>query len=302
MEFNKYQSLCRLGTTEVNGILDGKCYIFPKLDGTNASVWKDITGITRAGSRNRTLELGERDNRGFYGYVSEHAGINLLLHHYPALRVFGEWLVQHSFKNYRKEALNKFYVFDVVEDNPDGSYRYWTYEEYQPLLEEYQIDYIPPIKILSFPSEDDIIFQAKYNNKFLVEDGKGVGEGVVVKRYGYVNKYGRVTWAKFVTSEFKEVHTKTMGAPEVEFVPVERKIVDKYVTKALCEKIQAKIENDMGDWSSKYIPRLLNTVYYDLVREDCWNFIKEHKNPTIDFKRLLNCTISKVKEHLPMVF
>lgn len=35
--FIKYQHLERLGNQETNGILDGEVYVFPKIDGTNAS-------------------------------------------------------------------------------------------------------------------------------------------------------------------------------------------------------------------------------------------------------------------------
>lgn len=37
--FHKYQHIERLETTEVSRILDGECYIFPKIDGTNGQVW-----------------------------------------------------------------------------------------------------------------------------------------------------------------------------------------------------------------------------------------------------------------------
>lgn len=52
------------------------------------------------------------------------------------------------------------------------------------------------------------------------------------------------------------------------------------------------------DWSSKYIPRVLNMVYYDLVNEDCWNFVKEFKQPTINFKTLMSVCYSKTKKVL----
>ena len=41
MEYRGYQHIERLGTPEVDGILDGKCYIFPKIDGTNGQAWSD---------------------------------------------------------------------------------------------------------------------------------------------------------------------------------------------------------------------------------------------------------------------
>lgn len=93
-----------------------------------------------------------------------------------------------------------------------------------------------------------------------------------------------------------------MGASPIEGKKmVEEEIANKFVTKALCEKVFAKIENESG-WSSKFIPRLFNTVYYDLVKEDCWEFVKDNKNPTINFATLQHITFKKVKEHLPHVF
>ena len=66
-EFFKFQHLERLGTKNVEGILDGVCEIYPKLDGTNSSVWtKDNT--IKAGSRKRELTT-ENDNAGFCKWV-----------------------------------------------------------------------------------------------------------------------------------------------------------------------------------------------------------------------------------------
>ena len=45
MEFKKYQHVERFGNIEVEGIELGKCYIFPKIDGTNASIWINEKGI-----------------------------------------------------------------------------------------------------------------------------------------------------------------------------------------------------------------------------------------------------------------
>lgn len=44
MEFRRYMSLKRFGRAEVSNIDVGRCFIFPKLDGTNASVWLNQDG------------------------------------------------------------------------------------------------------------------------------------------------------------------------------------------------------------------------------------------------------------------
>ena len=294
--FKEYQHLERFGTTEVAQIELGECYIFPKIDGTNASVWL-LNGELQAGSRTRHLTL-EKDNAGFLAWAKEQTNLIEYLKENPLLRLYGEWLVPHSLKTYRESAWRKFYVFDVYDDETKT---HLPYSEYKDGLEKFGIEYIPPISIITNADYEQLVGQL-IKNVFLIEDGKGAGEGIVIKNYGFRNKYGRQTWAKIVTSEFKEKHAKEMGASEIKGKKmVEEEIVSKYVTVALCEKVYAKIENESG-WSSKMIPRLLNTVYYDLVKEDCWEFVNENKNPTINFATLQHFTFRKVKESLPNLF
>jgi hypothetical protein len=69
-EFKKYQHLERFGTDEVLNIHLGETYIFPKIDGTNASLWFDKEHGLQAGSRNRHLTL-DNDNAGFYKWATE---------------------------------------------------------------------------------------------------------------------------------------------------------------------------------------------------------------------------------------
>lgn len=298
MEFKKYQHLERFGTTEVQHIELGDCFIFPKIDGTNASVWLS-NGEVQAGSRNRHLSL-EKDNAGFLEWVLQQENIKEYLEANPKHRLYGEWLVPHSLKTYREDAWKKFYVFDVAKDYEEGL-EYFHYDSYKILLENYGIDYIPPICTATNASYEQLVNQLM-KNVFLIEDGKGVGEGIVLKNYGYKNKFGRTTFAKIVTSEFKEKHAKTMGGGDIKGKKmVEQEIAIEYVTKALCEKVYAKIDNDSG-FNSRSIPQLLNTVFYDVVKEESWNFVKKHKNPSINYKTLQHFVFAEVKEKAPHLF
>lgn len=293
MEFKKYQHIERLETEEVEGIEIGETYIFPKIDGTNGSIWLE-NDIIKAGSRKRVLSL-EDDNRGFYAHVLKNTNIRLFFRDYPSYRLFGEWLVPHSLKTYRKDAWNKFYIFDVCVDNDEGGLDYQPYPLYQPLLELYGLDYILPICSIKNGNYEQFIQQID-KNVFLIEDGQGVGEGIVIKNYKYRNKYGRTTWAKIVRSEFKDLHTKSMGTAKLNGKKmVEEEIVEKYCTESLIKKTYAKIVTESNGWSSKYIPRLLSTVYHDLVTEDIWNIVKKMKNPTINFKKLNCFIVQKIK-------
>lgn len=297
MEFIKYPSLVRLGNTEVEGILEGQCHVFPKIDGTNASVWHDGTEI-QAGSRNRHLSL-EADNAGFLAHVRDNEALNHFFYKHPTLRLYGEWLVPHALKTYRDEAWRKFYIFDVM----DGE-RFLPYDEYKEILDIHDdLDYLPSFVSVKDPREERLYNYLEANN-FLIKDGEGIGEGIVIKNYDFVNKYGRVTWAKLVSSEFNETKFKTYGPSEVnETSYVEEKIAREFTTTALVEKTVAKILNDKDDgWSAKDIPRLLNTVFYDIVNEDMWDIIKKYKQPTIDFRRLMRYVIAEIKVKKPEYF
>lgn len=302
MNFRKYQHLERFGTSEVENINFGKCYIFPKIDGTNASVWLDKNGVVQAGSRNRHLTL-DNDNAGFYNWAIQQKNIEQFLKDFPNLRLYGEWLVPHSLKTYRENAWRKFYVFDVAELREENEELiYMPYESYKPVLEQYGIDYIPAMKTITNAGYETLIKELA-NNVFLIEDGKGAGEGIVIKNYDFKNRYGRNTFAKIVTSEFKEKHSKAMGATHKDDKDVvEEKIAEEFVTVALIEKTKSKIETEMQGWTSKAIPRLLNTVYYDVVREDMWEILKQFKEPTINFRTLKHFVTTEIKRKSPQLF
>ena len=299
MNFEKYQHVERLGTVEVEDILLGTCYVFPKIDGTNASIWINDEGQISAGSRTRTLSE-DKDNANFYKAVlseSQFDGIKEFLKINTNYRFYGEWLVPHSLKTYREGAWKKFYVFDVVEQIDEDRFRYLSYPEYKAICDVYEIEYVPCLKIVKNSSEERM-YDTLAENNYLVKDGEGTGEGIVIKNYDYKNKFGRTTWAKIVTSEFKEKHKKEMGASEItETVFDEDRIVETYCTEALIEKTYSKIacESSAG-WTSRSIPRLLETVFRDLVVECTYDAINKLKIKKIDFSRLRKLTQQKIKQ------
>lgn len=294
MEFKKYQHIERFGNTEVKDIEIGECLVFPKLDGTNSSVWLDDEGNVKAGSRTRELTL-EKDNAGFYAYVLGNENIKAYLQKHPTHRLYGEFLVKHSLKTYKDDAWRKFYVFDVCLDK-DETVEYLHYDDYKSLLEEFNLDYIPPIAKIKNGNYENFIHCLE-QNVFLIKDGEGVGEGVVIKNYNFYNQYNRQTWAKIVTNEFKEKHAKAMGCPEInnEYI-VEEKIVNNFCTSSFVEKEFQKLVNEKGEWNNRNIPEFLGRTWYEFVKEESWNFIKEYKNPTINFKLLNNLVTKKIKE------
>lgn len=303
MSFIKYPHLERFGTDAVDGINIGECHVFPKIDGTNASVWKQ-SDTYFAGSRNRELAIGD-DNAGFYHWLTQDLKtaaqsqpVRDLLDALPeGTIVYGEWLVPHSLKTYREDAWRRFYVFDVLTPN----HVFMHYDDYSAICQRFGVDFIPCMTKATNPSYEQLVGCCE-RNTFLLQENSGFGEGVVIKQYGWVNRFGQTTWAKLITNTFKDKHIQEMGGSVITNKMVEESIVEENVDRHLVDKIVAKIRNEAGAFGARDIPRLLHTAYHDLVTECLWDALKKHKSPKIDFKTLNHFCVARVKALMPELF
>jgi hypothetical protein len=140
-----------------------------------------------------------------------------------------------------------------------------------------------------------------------MEDDAGPGEGIVIKNYNFVNRYGRIQWGKLVLNEFKDKMNKGSGPRKIqETKSAAENIVEKYVTKSLVDKELAKIRWDYspGDEplpKKKLIPMLFNFVWDDLMGE-MKNIAKEFNRPILDFKQLHYHMCNKIRETQPDIF
>lgn len=288
--------MTRLGASGTEGILEGEVYIQSKIDGTNSSVFLNEDGTIGCGSRRRNLNKFE-DNQGFYNHFSKNENIKKYLEKHPTHRLFGEFLKPHSLRTYIDTAWDKFYVFDVCIDDSEDEMNYLSFDEYQPLLEEFGIDYIPILAKLTNPTIEQLT-EIMNQNTYLIKENCGCGEGIVIKNYNYRNKYGNIVWAKMISSEYLDKRSKT-NSEKVNAMPVEVKISHRFATDALIEKEYQKIINgdnfDPITERRRIIPCLLQTVYNSIIEEEMWNIIKDYKNPTIDFKRLQKEITNRIK-------
>lgn len=318
--FKKYQHVDRLGRQDCEGVLDGKVYVYPKIDGTNSAVWLE-DGELHCGSRTRELTVKD-DNRGFCKTMLENKDYLLpYLQKHPNHIIYGEWLVPHTIKYYVPDAWNKFYIFDVYSvDNKEGDNvtdevtgHYINIEEYHDELEECikdcpVIEQIPILAIYVNPSTEDIESMLK-QNKYLLEEGTDkIGEGVVIKNYNYRNKYGRIVWGKIVAEEFfgtkKTLRTKNHEVKSHEF---EEKIANSYITEVVIRKEFAKVLETLNLSSSKDISReqrgkvigmTLQYVYDAFLHDELVTIVKKNKNCVIDFTQMKKCSDMRVKEVL----
>jgi hypothetical protein len=331
MSFRRYDHVERIGHEKVEGITIGDVYVFPKLDGTNASVWFEsedgLAPTIECGSRSRTLDA-EADNAGFWQWAHEpdtqERFYEIMSSGGASWTIYGEWLVPHTLKTYRQEAWRRFYVFDVY-DNAKGCYLH--YDKYEPTIRAAGLDVIEPLCIFTNPSDKQLQYEVEQNS-YLILDGAGAGEGIVLKNYAWQSTSGNQPWAKIVRNEFKEENKRAFGTLEKggEF-QVEAAIAEEFVTQFLVEKVRSKIvceltEQDVregkeasGIWKdegrerrvqerhrAKLIPRLLGTVFHDLVDEELWMVLKKYKFPTVDFKRLRQHSIQQTKKYAADLF
>ena len=312
MVFIRYQHVERINTDESMGLLDGTCHIFPKMDGSNMGVYSEDSEI-RMMSRNRELDGSEP----FAKFAVAHDGIRRFVKDFPGMRLYGEWMVPHTVRSYVPEVWNRWFVFDMTAEFPDRNYTYIgvdgeehtldcdgrtyiPYEEYVPILEAYGIDYIPCIDVLENPAPECLAEYADVKNTWMMSTG--CGEGIVVKRYGFVNAYGRTSWAKVINVEFasmsKGLRVRNWQAKHGD-VPLEYTLIREGVTPDLVNKEYEKIRES----TEKVEPgRLLGMVWHEFFHEELWDLIRKHKNPTVNFNVLRKECDLMVKIIRPEVF
>lgn len=304
--FNKYQHVERLFTAATEGIDQGEWHAFVKLDGTNGSIWMDKNGDVRCGSRNNVLGPGN-GNRGFYEWVMANKDklSSLLSGVFNDCTIYGEWLVKHTFRHYSDDMWNHFYVFDVYANDVN---RYLHHSFYSHHLGLAGIKCAPLLYSHSgYRLNEETLEKMLKEPVAGIPEEHGVGEGIVIKRYDFVNKFGRTVWGKFVKPEFKKMmQQKKQRVPKTGDEAMDKLLTDiaeRFVTQAMVDKTVSKLTHDNGgNWEQRLIHQMLGTVYYDFINEEFYNALKYFKNPTIDFKKMRSFVNMRIKQLRPDIF
>ncbi len=298
MHYKSYQHIEKLGTIETEGILNGEVHLSYKIDGSNGCIYLKDNGELGFGSRKRDLSITE-DNMGFMAsFIADetlYSKYKEILKKNPNYIIYGEWLVPVTIKRYNINAWKKFYVFDIY-NSEDGTYL--SYDTYKKILDEFGLLYIPEIAVLNNPTENDIKAYLDKTGEFLITEG--LGEGIVIKNYDYINKYGRRTWAKILTEDFKKNKKTNRDKNHLAKVEgdIELIIINAFLSPEHILKEKHKIEEKYGGWSSKNIFELLNRVYDEFLKDNFEIILKKYKDPTINFKKLRLYSNDLVKEIL----
>ncbi len=303
MTFVKYQHVEHINSDVVEGLTKGKCYIFPKMDGMNASVYVE-DGKIRCASRNLPLD----ENHPFSKYCAQHEGIMNLFKDHPELRIYGEWMIPHTVRTYLPEVWNNWYVFDVCASEKhfedvisgvhDGGHYYIPYPKYKEILDRYGIRYLAPLEVIDNPTMDTIADIVKNRNTVYIEPGCGCGEGVVVKNYDFKNSFGETIWGKRINPAFKIERTKKC-TPDDGTQTLEEVIAKRAITPELVLKEYHKIAENENPVNPA---KLLSIVWYCFVTECLWDELKKSKNPVLDFKLLKRNVDEITKNSVPRLY
>lgn len=312
MNFRKYNHVERLTADAVEGLLDGTITYSPKLDGTNASMrWDNQQNCIAAFSRNRRLSAN-KDNAGFYAWATsddpEAKFLRNLCFIDPTLIFYGEWMGDSRFvgniKDYNQEALGKFWLFDVYDTS---SAAYYIDQSWRRMLDRAYNGVFPwyvPYNIMENPTLEKIQ-EAADNNFFLLDHANHPGEGIVIRRHDFVNKYGRYEIGKYVRDEYQQNKSKPKKTPFIAG-EVEQAIVNEFVTDAELGKTVAKVclacdSDKFNNQNGKMIGMMLNLTFNDAILDEMSTIIKKFKSPTIDFRSLRRLCDNKVRKYIGLI-
>lgn len=192
---------------------------------------------------------------------------------------------KHSVQ-YGNEFWRKFYVFDV--ESALGTLL--NFHDCISLLESAKILYIKPLAVLNSPQVSDLVILTQGPDEF----GANQKEGIVIKSYNFVNKFGRTQFAKLIAEDFREKNKLAFGASSQD--PAELRFATKFVSREFVKKtIFTVADNRHEEPTIRHMGEILGRVYHDLFTEELWDFIKAEKVGAFNFKDLNRLCLLRTK-------
>jgi len=193
----------------------------------------------------------------------------------------------HTIRGYKKDAWRKFYIYDVY----DGE-RFLKPDEWMEDISSAGLDYIFHSSLYKPTMEEVEAVRTLLSSKYMKEGE--IGEGIVLKNFSFINKYGEKKYAKYINEFF---HNRPKKDKLVHLIEDE---IATEVTKELVDKTVAKIlvAEDTDRWDRKtMIPRLIETVYHDVITEKLYDKLKKLKLPVVNFKLLKGSISRAIREN-----
>ncbi len=289
MEHKKYDKILRAGSEEASEVLANAkfVYIFEKLDGANASFRLSEDGTEVLAYSRNCLLTESNDLRGFYQWVKENIKPSDLKkdHIY-----FGEWLVKHKIDYGTNQ--NSFYLFDIYYDYKSISC-YLPFNSVIHQANELNLQIVPLFYAGPYRGYEHL---SSFVGKSVLS-ATGIGEGIVVKEFSYLDKDSKQVYIKMVSEAFAEIKTKKeKTSSNIQELP-EYAYLDTNLTEARVHKIICKLV-DEGIIPEKYslsdmsliLQKTSKELYEDIIEEEPPHTDLSHK----EIKRLIGRIIPAV--------
>ena len=266
IEQKKYMSITRLGHRSTKGVLNkgDRIVVQEKLDGANASIVK-IDGEVKCFSRNHELSE-EKTLDGFYEFANsldlEELNDGFVL--------FGEWLTKHKVI-YPEEIRKTFWLYDIYDKEKN---EYMSFDTVRAIGIYFGLNVVPVLfegEYESFEQLESFVGETKVGGTV---GGKTQGEGIVVKRPEYRDRYGNQIFVKLVTQEFAEIQKQKLPKDPSIITP-EQKFANAVMTDARIEKHLHKLVDEgliHEEWGIEdmgvILKNLSQRLHDDIMKEE----------------------------------
>ena len=264
-----FPKILHVGDKQIADLFEGQVEITEKLDGSQFGFGR-INGELVIRSKGRELDLDNIDKMfgegvAYVKSIAERIPDNIFF--------YGEYLQKprHSTLAYDRIPTNHIALFGVYDS---GTREYLPYESIQEWAGILGVDAMPIIK-QGYSSPEEVLGLVRERRSYL--GGQNI-EGVVVKAYKPWLFMGQIPLSvmagKYVTEEFKEVHTKdwtklNTGKGKLDVLK------DNYRTEPRWNKaIQHLRDAGMLTGTPRDIGNLIKEVHMDITTEESAN-IKE---------------------------
>lgn len=133
------------------------------------------------------------------------------------------------------------------------------------------------------------------NTTTITNPSTNIREGIVVKRIGFVNRFGRTVWGKIISREFLE--KKTLHTHSQKHDPIEMRFAAFVVTRDLVVKTIHKVAESHGEtFRVQHIGEVLGRVWYDVFQEELWDFVKKNRVQGFHFGEAQKCVTLKARD------
>lgn len=266
--FHNYSSIYNMGHKAVKDLLTGPVYVQEKVDGSQFSFGVDEEGVLHVRSKGAVMVV-DAPEKMFTKAVGTAKMLKDSL--VPGYTYRCEYLAKpkHNTLAYERTPINHLILFDVEIGECD----FLPYSGVKAEALRLGLEVVP----LLYEGIIDTLEQFRtYLNTISILGGQKI-EGVVVKPVGYgifgIDK--KVLMGKFVSEEFKEIHSSSWKERNPKNSDLLAIIAEKYTTPARWNKaLQHLREKGAITDSPQDIGMLIKEVPTDILKE-CENDIKE---------------------------